>query len=303
MPRLCPYCRASLEGSEDSVTCPSCSTEHHADCWSENGGCAVVGCSEGPKSTPGQEETLILPPIEDAPPPVQVELDDGNGRSRRRVAPAVAIIATFAVLAAGVAGAFLVASAGDEEVVLPPGSHSNQADTGVADTGRSGTNGRAAANKGPERAEDLTNSEIVEGATEVLNKHHELLKRANGDPSSPYAEEAYKLLSDRKREYEEADSSTQTGFEYWITKRESENLRIGQVICLPGTVQLRDWDPQEGVAFVYADFGTYTGETWVKYEDGKWTYDAGYGHVPERRAQWEYASNKTDLFSPRGGSC
>ena len=41
----CPYCRASLRSFDQTVECPSCHATYHAECWSENGGCAVLGCS------------------------------------------------------------------------------------------------------------------------------------------------------------------------------------------------------------------------------------------------------------------
>lgn len=38
----CPYCRAAADG--ELVTCTSCRTAHHSDCWAERGGCALLGC-------------------------------------------------------------------------------------------------------------------------------------------------------------------------------------------------------------------------------------------------------------------
>jgi hypothetical protein len=36
-------------GPEEARTsCPACQTEYHAECWQENGGCAVYGCCEVP---------------------------------------------------------------------------------------------------------------------------------------------------------------------------------------------------------------------------------------------------------------
>lgn len=40
----CPYCHFALKGS-NIVSCPSCGAGHHAECWEENGGCAVLGCA------------------------------------------------------------------------------------------------------------------------------------------------------------------------------------------------------------------------------------------------------------------
>jgi len=42
---LCPYCQAPVPGGLPVTNCPVCGTPHHAECWHENGGCAVYGCT------------------------------------------------------------------------------------------------------------------------------------------------------------------------------------------------------------------------------------------------------------------
>jgi hypothetical protein len=50
---ICPYCRAPLvDGENNEMLCPGCSTPHHADCFAENGGCTVFGCSAAPPEEP-----------------------------------------------------------------------------------------------------------------------------------------------------------------------------------------------------------------------------------------------------------
>lgn len=50
---VCPYCRAPVEAPEDEVVeCPGCGTPHHADCFQENGGCTVFGCTAAPAAEP-----------------------------------------------------------------------------------------------------------------------------------------------------------------------------------------------------------------------------------------------------------
>ena len=46
--RSCPYCRFPLKEGGAIATCPSCNAVHHAECYTENGGCAVAGCTAGP---------------------------------------------------------------------------------------------------------------------------------------------------------------------------------------------------------------------------------------------------------------
>lgn len=49
----CPYCRAPIEEPEgQGIVCAGCGTPHHADCYTENGGCTVFGCSSAPEDEP-----------------------------------------------------------------------------------------------------------------------------------------------------------------------------------------------------------------------------------------------------------
>jgi hypothetical protein len=48
----CAFCLSPI-GAEDAVmACPACRATYHDDCWRENGGCAVYGCSEVPTVEP-----------------------------------------------------------------------------------------------------------------------------------------------------------------------------------------------------------------------------------------------------------
>ena len=49
MSPVCPYCRTEIGESEgERQECPGCGTPHHSDCFTENGGCTVFGCSHAP---------------------------------------------------------------------------------------------------------------------------------------------------------------------------------------------------------------------------------------------------------------
>ena len=41
---VCPYCQTGVKESEAKL-CPICGMPHHAECWQENGGCTVYGCT------------------------------------------------------------------------------------------------------------------------------------------------------------------------------------------------------------------------------------------------------------------
>jgi TM2 domain-containing membrane protein YozV len=50
---VCPYCRAEVgSAAEERLECPGCGTPHHPECFAENGGCTVFGCSKAPQDEP-----------------------------------------------------------------------------------------------------------------------------------------------------------------------------------------------------------------------------------------------------------
>lgn len=300
---ICPYCRSPVEPGNGIKECPSCGAEHHADCWTENDGCAVLGCAAGPPVKKAAE--IVLPPIEEPSTTVVVDVEAGQaeedkGGHRRFAQPLIVGAAVVAVMAIGIGGAIALRAQDKGGKIEVSG------ETGPAAPSSATPPARAAVAPGKREPGEFTDAEVAADAKRVLVRHHELLKKAAGDPSSPYAQRAYALLSVRKRAAETAEGAEngQSGFEFWVTKRENENLRIGESVCLPGTVTLQPpghWNPRSGVAMVYVDFGSYAGFTWVLYEHGRWTYDAGYGHVPSREAIW--GPQKEVLFQSTGVGC
>lgn len=65
---ICPFCRTTADG--EVVTCPECGLDYHDDCWLENEGCAVPGCTGRSAAAPSAEEPsgAVGPP----PPSVAV---------------------------------------------------------------------------------------------------------------------------------------------------------------------------------------------------------------------------------------
>lgn len=50
---VCPYCRTEVgSAAEERLDCPGCGTPHHPECFAENGGCTVFGCSKAPQDEP-----------------------------------------------------------------------------------------------------------------------------------------------------------------------------------------------------------------------------------------------------------
>ena len=46
--KVCAICQSPISGEEAKTVCPACRAEYHAECWEENGGCAVYGCAQVP---------------------------------------------------------------------------------------------------------------------------------------------------------------------------------------------------------------------------------------------------------------
>lgn len=55
----CGICLSPIEHAEGQATCPECKAIYHEECWQENHGCAVYGCSQAPKIE--QRNTLEIP--------------------------------------------------------------------------------------------------------------------------------------------------------------------------------------------------------------------------------------------------
>lgn len=49
---VCPYCRTKIGADDGPMVCEGCGTPHHADCYAENGGCTIFGCSKAPGDEP-----------------------------------------------------------------------------------------------------------------------------------------------------------------------------------------------------------------------------------------------------------
>lgn len=47
---VCAICQSAIEANEPREKCPTCASPYHAECWQENGGCAVYGCAGVPRT-------------------------------------------------------------------------------------------------------------------------------------------------------------------------------------------------------------------------------------------------------------
>jgi len=56
---VCAICQTPIQSGEARYACPACQAGYHADCWQENGGCAVYGCAQVPQVE--QRRTIEIP--------------------------------------------------------------------------------------------------------------------------------------------------------------------------------------------------------------------------------------------------
>ena len=61
--RTCPYCRFPLKQDGEIALCGHCRAAHHADCWVDNGGCAVVACAGGPGKEAATGQATVAMPV------------------------------------------------------------------------------------------------------------------------------------------------------------------------------------------------------------------------------------------------
>lgn len=57
--RSCPFCKTHIREGDAVKICPSCGTVHHEECWIENKGCSIFGCSEQPKEAPNTSSIVF----------------------------------------------------------------------------------------------------------------------------------------------------------------------------------------------------------------------------------------------------
>lgn len=73
---ICPYCQTEVKESE-AILCPLCGMPYHSECWTENGGCAVYGCT-------GRAQRELPPLVVNFTPPAHASLRDRELAERQR---------------------------------------------------------------------------------------------------------------------------------------------------------------------------------------------------------------------------
>lgn len=135
--RTCPYCRFLIKEEARAERCDACSAVHHADCWEDGDGCAVLGCRNnaasrempptskvlgGPTQTLGHAQTHLAPaPIGKPPGPTPAKTAPA-GKSPTKALFAVAVTASILVVAVLAIG--IVRLAGDSSRQTPSSASS-----------------------------------------------------------------------------------------------------------------------------------------------------------------------------------
>lgn len=292
--RACPYCRFTLKQDIPAVACPSCSSVHHADCWSENGGCAVVACASGPKgsaSPPTIGQATPPPPPRDTP---QVQ-PAAPAPERHRSDLSKLLVAALLLLALAVGGAAVaiaLSRGGDAKPVATRAAKTVVVTQPAAKTvTQEPADGNEADVPPPASAPDAAELESV------LRRYFGAVKRGDFDS-------AYALLSPTYKHWK-ASNGARPQWE----RQETDNM----LYLSPGdlSVTVESYDPSADIATIdvrgmqYREPGKptcpYVGITWMRRFDGRWYYDQGYMQRAERRAEWRPRQRETLGFPCQDG--
>lgn len=172
--RSCPYCRFAFKQGTDIVACGDCHAAHHADCWDDNGGCAILGCASAPPSTAHSGPTVRHPVaagpatggVPPAQPPVAAQPPAPAPPARQGLGTTMVVACIVALLAAGVAIAAVATRSPD-----PPPTSS---DTTTGEAPGTGIDGGEGTGTDPEVSPPPP-PPPASGALKVVRAHFEYL--------------------------------------------------------------------------------------------------------------------------------
>ena len=227
--RSCPYCRFPLKDGQDTETCSACGAVHHGDCWLEGGGCAVVGCSNGP--SPERQATKVMPTAGPVFPPQQVYSTEAEPQSREGRSVMIGLMAGLLVVAVGGGGYALasgqnsapvtvstpteaVTTAPTTEPTVAPVDDQRQVATQIADVLSYSQQGRSAVTSGNFSAAISNREEVIRQLDAINGAQGQL---ASAQQTFRSAMEA-SLTSDRH--YAAGESASASDAEATRLKRE-----------------------------------------------------------------------------------
>ena len=303
--RACPYCRFALKSGIPVVDCAACSAVHHAECWADNGGCAIVGCAGGPGqagafTTPGaasKSAAAVPAPAAEAPAPV----------SRRRARTPMLVAGATAIAAVASAGTVLLVGDDDGDTTRVASTNATpQPYAAVQPTSVDGptVSVTTVPSTTPATSPPTTSTATTptrgaaqrEAAIQTAISSYFRAIRAGG------FDRAWRLLSPTYRAWKVASGG---GFDRW---RQQEGRNMRQLRRGEPVVSVRSYDPVSNVATVYVSGlrfkpqglpeCDYLGITWARKVAGRWLYDQGYAQNAARAAKWRPRQSET-----LGSSC
>lgn len=233
---------------------------------------AQVGETQPAGSASEAKATVVrqAAPGPQSPPPQPQSQRDGSWRTSILVAAAILLVG------AGAAGA----------IILARGGRGDSATTVARTEPLSTTSGQEATEE--EAAVDANGLPAV-GRGEMAREIQALLLNYHEDVVARDFRSAWALLSLRKRQ----QNLEEYGYRKWMKAQASLSGYLS-----PAGLQVRiDGFEGDGVVRVdvsgmgWSDPGSrcseWSGLTWVRYEEGSWTYDPGYSTTPARRRTWQ----------------
>lgn len=282
--RNCPYCRFPLKPGVPVLECPACRSVHHAECWTDNGGCAVLGCTAAPTSAP-VKHVAQADPVEVLPVAAT-----GSGRQGGSRAMVFAVVLLALAIAGGATAVALTAvNKGGGSGPRAPLRTAQKAS--AAPTHPAPATPRAQVGARPAKGSPFPGlpAGAADDIKQLLLSYYGAV--ANGDMST-----AWSLLTPSYKSWK----ATTGGKSDW---RRNEALNRRYLDPMGTQVSILRFDRGSGIATVMVTGMTYTkpgqgacdykGVTWALLSSGRWLYDQGYVHDPARSAEWRPRKTET----------
>jgi hypothetical protein len=307
--RACPYCRFPLKEGVQIVVCGVCGAPHHADCWHDNGGCAVIACAGGPTPATadqagetGESPTVAYPAAArapymqaGAPPAAPMWPPQQPPPSKERRGPSLAIAVILLAIAVGGAAVAVALSQGGSNARLAANTVTEHTVTVPVTTTTTPADGSSETTSTPEASHSTTTPTgegVLPGVSseQMQSEIQQMLLTWHEDIVHSNYHAAWAMLSHRKQVQDEREY----GYSTWVKNQSTLNPYLN-----PSGLQvsIEKTEPNEGVARVNltgmswdkpgASCTEWSGITWVKYEDGAWKYDPGYSTTPQRDREWK----------------